>query len=107
VNHSELEAVVAVEDIGDLVPGQSEIDRTGHRGRRVHHRDQLLLVRRRQHPHAGHGAHDRQVLDVLVSPSGVAGEQAGVAGGDLYVGARLGYQHADLVRRPMGQEHGE
>ncbi len=58
----------------------------------------------RQHGHAGHRPHDRQVVDHLVGLARQAGQDAAVAGRDLDPQVGLGDGHPELVE---GAGHGE
>ena len=59
------------------------------------------------HRHAGHRAHQAQILDALVGASVLARGETAVASHNRHIQARIGHAVANLIVGPSGREHGE
>ncbi len=100
----ELEPVVVTEEALRRITHQAHVAGPLVGGRPAQHLAGLHVVGGRDRDHPGHGPHDRHVVHDDVAHPRLAGEEPGVAGGDLHVESRLGDQDPDLVERA---DHGE
>ena len=103
---AKIEPVVVVEDHRDFAALEPQIDRTRTIGNRRHHLLGLDCVGGLDHRHVGNRAHQRHVVDCLMTGTAGTG-QAGHEADDFDVEFRISDRHGDLIEAAARAEHPE